>query len=506
MKKQTIVIIVVVGIILLFAMIASFSHNWSQVWAIVRSILRYSFAIYIIGLAFLIFIDHHPPQVTIAWLLIFVVSSYVGFLAYILFGRNLLKQRNARRKRLITDESVAVLHHGCDERLIDLESDEDIHKVKRLLMNNSNACLTRDNQVEIFADGTVKFERLFDDLTKAKRHIHIEYFILKSDYLGGILKQILVEKARAGVEVRLIYDAVGSWKLSKSYIKELTDAGVEVESFYPVVLPVFSRELNYRNHRKIVVIDGEIAYVGGVNVGDEYIGLDKKFGYWRDSHLRYTGSGVHALQKIFLNDWYYLTKKLMSDPGYFPEPIDTAEEEMQVVESGPDYNWEAIKQAFFTIITGATKSLLITTPYLVPDEGMMMSLRNAALSGVDVQIILPQKADHFFVYWATRDNLEQLLQDGVKIYLYRKGFIHSKCIIADSKVASIGTANLDNRSMGINYEVNAFLYSQPSIARLESDFKQDLRHCQELNLAQFMERPLWQKFLESVGRIFSPLQ
>lgn len=506
MKKQTIVLLIIVGVILFIAMMTSFSHNWAQLWQIIRFILRYSFAIYIAGLVFLIFIDHHPPQVTMAWLMIFLVSSYVGFAAYILFGRNLLKQRNAQRKRLVSDESVEYLHHGCDESLLDLEHDEDILKVKRLLLKSSKACLTQDNQIEIFSDGTEKFERLFDDLTKAKRHIHIEYFILKSDYVGGILKQILAEKAKAGLEIRLIYDAVGSWRLSKKYIQELKDAGVEVEAFYPVVLPVLSRELNYRNHRKIVVIDGEIGYVGGVNVGDEYIGLDKKFGYWRDSHLRCTGSGVHALQKVFLNDWYYLTKNLVSDDQYFPSPIEAGYEQMQVVESGPDYNWEAIKQAFFTIITGATKSLWITTPYLVPDEGMMMALRNAALSGVDVRIILPQKADHFMVYWATRDNLEQLLQDGVRIFLYRKGFIHSKCILVDQKVASIGTANLDNRSMGINYEVNAFVYTNPTIARLESDFLQDLRHCQELSLMQYAERPVWQKFLESVGRLFSPLQ
>lgn len=506
MKKQTIVIIVVVSLILLLAMLATYSHNWAQVWQVVRSILRYSFAIYIVGLVFLIFIDHHPPQVTMAWLLVFVVSSYLGFLAYILFGRNLLKQRNARSKRSTTDESIAVLHHGCDESLLEQETDEDILKVKRLLMMNSQACITRDNHVEIFSDGTVKFERLFDDLTKAKQSIHLEYFILKSDYVGGILKQILVQKAKAGVEVRVIYDAVGSWKLSKAYLRELTEAGVEVEAFYPVALPVFSRDLNYRNHRKIVVIDGMIGYVGGINIGDEYIGLYKKFGYWRDSHLRYTGSGVHALQKIFINDWYFLTKRMPKEARYFPDAIDTAGEEMQVVESGPDYNWESIKQAFFTIITGATKKLWITTPYLVPDESMLMSLRNAALSGVDVEIILPQKADHFLVYWATRDNFEQLLRDGVRIHLYRKGFIHSKCIIADGKVASIGTANLDNRSMGINYEVNAFLYSSPSIERLEQDFQQDLRHCEEVDLDLYVNRPVWHKFLESVGRILSPLQ
>lgn len=506
MKKQTIVLLVIIGVILFIAMMASFGQNWSDIWRVLRFILRYSFAIYIVGLAFLIFIDHHPPQVTMAWLMIFLVSSYVGFIAYILFGRNLLKRRTARKKEQATGQSVAVLHHGCDETLLEDETDEDILKIKRLLMKSSQACISQDNQVEVFSDGTFKFERLFDDLTKAKKHIHVEYFILKSDYIGGVLKQILIQKAKAGLEVRVIYDAVGSWRLSKSYIQELKDAGVEIKPFYPVVLPVLSRELNYRNHRKIVVIDGEIGYVGGVNVGDEYIGLDKKFGYWRDSHLRFTGSGVQALQKIFLNDWYYLTKDLLSDDGYFPEAIAKGAEEMQVVESGPDYNWEAIKQAFFTMITGATQSLWITSPYLVPDEAMMMSLRNAALSGVDVRIILPQKADHFMVFWATKDNLETLLRDGVKIYLYRKGFIHSKCIIADHKVASIGTANLDNRSMGINYEVNAFLYSQPSIKRLESDFLQDLRHCQELSLSQYEERPVWNKILESVGRLFSPLQ
>lgn len=506
MSKQLRAALLFIGISALIAGIAALLTKDLQYWEIIKTIWKYSFAVYIVGLVFLIFIDHNSPQTTIAWLLIFFVSSYVGFFVYILFGRNLLKRRTARKKSEAAFLTEAELREPCDERVLNRETDEDILKVKRLLQVNSGACLTENNDVTILSDGATKFDYLFKEIEKAKHHIHLEYFILKNDYIGTVLKELLIKKAHLGVQVRLIYDAVGCWKLKKEYINDLKLAGVEIEAFYPVVLPVLSRELNYRNHRKIVVIDGKVGFVGGINVGDEYIGLDKKFGFWRDSHLMIEGAAVRTLQKVFINDWNFITKTLLDDKVYFPAVEEQGREQVQIVESGPDYNWEAIKQAFFTMITGATKSVWITTPYLVPDDAMLMAIRNAALSGVDVRIILPRKADHFLVYWATRDNLEVLLEDGVKIYLYRKGFIHSKTLIADSKVATLGTANLDNRSMGINYEVNAFLYDQDSIMRLEQDFLEDLQYATAINLSNYVKRPIWEKILESIGRLVSPLQ
>lgn len=506
MSKQLRAGLLFLGLSALIAAVAALFLKDLHYWEIIRTVWKYSFAVYIIGLVFLIFIDHNSPQTTIAWLLIFFMSSYAGFLVYILFGRNLLKRRNARKKSEAAFLAEAALTEPCDESLLSRETDEDILKVKRLLQVSSGACLTEDNEVTILSDGATKFDLLFKEIEKAEHHIHLEYFILKNDYLGNVLKELLIKKAHLGVEVRLIYDAVGCWKLKKEYINDLKMAGVEIEAFYPVVLPVLSRELNYRNHRKIVVIDGKVGFVGGINVGDEYIGLDKKFGFWRDSHLLIRGAAVRSLQKVFVNDWNFITQKLLDHRHYFPHLEVQGRQQVQILESGPDYNWEAIKQAFFTMITGATKSVWITTPYLVPDEAMLMAIRNAALSGVDVRIILPHKADHFFVYWATRGNLEVLLEEGVKIYLYRKGFIHSKTLIADSKVATLGTANLDNRSMGINYEVNAFLYDQQAILRLEQDFLEDLQYATALTLNTYVKRPIWEKILESVGRLVSPLQ
>jgi cardiolipin synthase len=273
-----------------------------------------------------------------------------------------------------------------------------------------------------------------------------------------------------------------------------------------MAFPIFGRELNYRNHRKITVIDGKVGYIGGMNIGDEYRGHSEQLGYWRDTHMRLYGEGVMGLQHYFLMDWAFVSHQLLVDEDYLA--IDHPDEEalVQVAASGPDTDWEIILQAYFTMIATAKTRIWITTPYLVPEDSVMSGLITAALSGVDVRIIIPSKPDHFLVYWATRANLENLLRSGVKIYTYEKGFIHSKTMIVDHGVASVGTANLDIRSLEINFEINAFLYGEKEIKQLSDDFEEDLCDSIQIEYVDYLQRSRGQRVLEAIGRLVSPLQ
>ncbi len=272
------------------------------------------------------------------------------------------------------------------------------------------------------------------------------------------------------------------------------------------MLPVIRRELNYRNHRKILIVDGRVGFVGGLNIGDEYLGHHPQMGYWRDTHLMIKGEAVYSLQSYLLTDWEFVSKKLIEGEIYYPRVGKSAEQIMQIAASGPDSDWMSILHSYFTMISTAEKRIWITTPYLVPEESLMMGLKTAALSGIDVRIIIPSKADHMMVYWASRAHIEELLEAGVRIYTYQKGFIHSKILLVDGIGASVGTANLDIRSLEINFEVSAFIYDKLVVNKLEIDFKNDLKDSLEINLEEYTKRSLWTKFMESFGRLVSPLQ
>jgi cardiolipin synthase len=347
---------------------------------------------------------------------------------------------------------------------------------------------------------------LIEAISQAKRHIHLEYFIIKDDQIGNQIRELLIRKAQEGLEVRVIYDDVGSWALSRFFLESLKKAGVEVYPFFKVALPLLSRDLNYRNHRKIVVIDGEIGFVGGLNIGDEYLGQSDKFAFWRDTHLEIRGEAVYGLQTIFLNDWHFVSQEVVEGAKYFPEIGISHPSVVQIAASGPDSEWKSILQAFYKMIASATDKIWITTPYLVPEESLMMGLKTAALSGVDVKIIIPSQPDHFFVYWSSQSNIQSLLEAGVKIYQYKNGFIHSKIMIVDRQFATVGTANLDIRSMEINFEVNAFLYDVDVIIRLEEDFVKDLEESNAYVLERFKKRSIKRKLMEALGRLVSPLQ
>lgn len=502
-----IILVIILGI-LVFELKTNIVLN--ETWQKLSTIFGFVFTLYAFFIGVIIFFENQNPSKTIAWLLVLFLLPIVGFVFYILFGQNLRKIKTFKKKKRLDFKFLKNAAKNQKEILKEIRLfDNDTSLVKsrliNLLLNNSNAPFTVNNRTKVLTNGQETFDEIIEELKKANHHIHMEYFIIKSDDLGNKIKNILVDKARSGVNVRIIYDSVGSWKLSKQYINELKDVGVKILPFVPVIFPVLSRELNYRNHRKIIVIDGKVGFLGGLNIGNEYLNGSYELGFWRDTHLKIEGEAIYSLQNVFLKDWHFVSNEYISEQIYFPKIKHYGEQLIQITSSGPDSDWESILQAYFTMISTAEEKIWITTPYLVPDESITMALKTAALSGIDVKIIIPNKPDHYLVYWASRANIEELLHAGVKVYTYEKGFIHSKILLVDGICASIGTANLDIRSFRINFEVNAFVYDEEIVKSLEKDFESDLDESKQIVLEEFSKRSVYDKFMESLGKLFSPL-
>ncbi|KAB2866238.1 MAG: cardiolipin synthase, partial [Bacteroidales bacterium] len=336
--------------------------------------------------------------------------------------------------------------------------------------------------------------------------IHIEFYIINNDKIGNRIKNILITKAKEGVKVRLLFDDVGSWSLPKKYINELREAGVEVYPFMEVKFPLLTSKVNYRNHRKIVVVDGMVAYLGGMNIADRYIEGSRRLGQWHDTLLKIEGEAVHSLQVIFLLDWYFVTGDIVNNRTlYFPEIKVTNYHPLQIVTSGPDSDWASIMQVFFHAITRATHHIYISSPYFIPNESILTALKTAALSGVDVRIILPGKSDSTVVYWSSLSFVSELLDAGIKVYLFQNGFDHSKLIMIDSAFSSVGSANMDIRSFEDNFEVAAIIYDEQITKNLESSFMDKLIQCQIITTENWSKRPLKHSYKEAMARLISPL-
>lgn len=470
--------------------------------------ILYTIISIIVGLDVLL--DNRDPSSTIAWLMVLVILPVVGIFLYLYIGRNHRKKETFIKK---SKEDYIILNNLLKEQvsfadynpMFKRDSGDIRGKVMPLLLNNTRAPVTVNNKVKVLQNGEATFTEMLNAINNARDHVHIEYFIIKDSHIGRKFQRALIKKAREGLEVRLIYDAVGSIRLKKSFIRPLEEAGVQVRSFLPVSLPFFGSRLNYRNHRKILVVDGKIGFVGGLNIGDEYLGRNKKMGFWRDTHLKIEGEAVYVLQGIFLADWYFISNEAIDGFKYFPSQGYCGETVVQIASSGPDSYWASIHQAYFSAINGAKERVYITTPYLVPDEGILLALKVAALRGVDVKLLLPIKPDHRTVFWASKSHFEELLEAGVKIYQYEKGFVHGKVFIVDNNFVSIGTANLDIRSFKLNFEVNAFIYDKEVNYSLARDFYEDLRVSREVVLGEYINRPLIDKIRESIMRVLSPI-
>lgn len=459
----------------------------------------------------IIFLERKNTSSSLAWIFVLVLLPGIGFLFYILLSQNI-----ARRKIFkYTDDERDLYDQFLSQQAESFrngtfkfnDTTMALYKDQIIFHNQlSESFYTQNNDIHIFTDGNDKFNQLLEDIDNAKHHIHILYFIINNDDLGNRLLVRLKQKAESGIEVRLLIDYFGSRNITKKMVRDLEASGVHVCHFFPSKFKLFNLKANYRNHRKIVVVDGEVGYIGGFNVGDEYLGLKKKFGYWRDTHLRIKGDAVVSLQIRFFLDWRLASKEFVEmDSEYFTISDNTKGSGVQIVSCGPDQIHEQIKQGFIKMIHSAKESICIQTPYFIPDESILEALRIAASSGVKIRIMVPNKPDHPFVYWATLSYIGDLLPYGIKAYTYEKGFMHAKTITVDGLLGSVGTCNFDIRSFKLNFEVNAFIYDQVFNTHLENLFYKDVKDCKEFTLDMYNNRNVYERFRERVSRIFTPI-
>jgi cardiolipin synthase len=467
-------------------------------------------AITAVFVVFLIVIRKGDPLRTVSWIMVIVSLPLIGIFLYVFFGRNYRKEKIFSRKGLAEIEKFGSL---IDEQYSIITTDnttyDDAISSKKHLMTlalkSSKALLTFYNKVTVLNNGKETFDSIIKELEKAKHHIHLEYYIIEDDETGKKIRDILIKKAKEGIEIRLIYDDVGSWSLDEEFLSPLTDAGVEHYAFMPVRFPRFTNKINYRNHRKIIVIDGKVGFVGGLNIADRYINGNPEIGSWHDTHLCIKGEAASALQVVFLTDWYFVSGIFINSETYINryKVKDTCL--TQIVTSGPDSDWASIMQVYFYAISSAKKHVFISSPYLLPNESILTALKTVALSGVDVRIMLPKKSDSHLVFWASLSYVTELLEAGIKIYFYTEGFNHGKLLMVDGVFVSVGTANMDIRSFDQNFEVNALIYDTDIAEKMESDFLTDLSKSEIASLEEWNNRSKWSLIRESFARLFSPL-
>lgn len=471
--------------------------------------LNIIFLINIVFIISIIFIERRNPQTTWAWILILTFLPILGFIIYILFGQNITREKNFKRKILDDKTKQKYLNSFKSNYKLD-----DISlKYKDLIMmnfNNDNSTYTQRNDIDLYFDANSLFEEMIDEINKAEKFIHMEFYIFKSDEIGKKILQALTKKAKEGVEVKLLVDSIGN-SIHKKDIDKLKAAGGDFKIFFPGFCKYINLRINYRNHRKILIIDSKVAFLGGFNIGDEYLGKDKNIGYWRDTHTKIKGLAINDLEGRFLLDWSYANESDLDIDlkKYFINPYSTDLPKKiigaQIVSSGPDHTEQQIRNGYFKIINSAKKNLFIQTPYFVLDEPMLEALRLAALSGVDVKIMLPGNPDHKFMGWIANSYFESLLNAGAKIYLYEKGFLHAKTIVADSSICSVGTANMDIRSFSLNFESNIFIYNEAISKSMEEQFFKDLKVCTKVTIESFEKRSIISRIGESIIRLVSPL-
>ncbi|MDR1210589.1 MAG: cardiolipin synthase [Clostridiales bacterium] len=459
--------------------------------------------------AIIVFFERREPAVTWAWLMVIAFIPYIGFLLYLFIGQDGRKHRIfARKSRSDRENAEKIAAAGIPSLSGEtFGGSEDLGPwagIGKLCELSGGGALTDGNGARFFNSGEETFDAITADIASAKTYVHMLYYIFRGDSLGSRLIDALAAKAREGVEVKLLVDAMGCARTPKRFFRSLSDAGGRVEFF----LPRHVVRVNYRNHRKICVMDGTVAYVGGLNVGDEYIGLSRRFGFWRDAHLRLEGPAARELEIRFILDWNFTApaaEAIEPRERYFPSVPVVAGSKCQIIASGPDTRWPGIMHAYCKMIAEADRNIFIETPYFVPSDIMLTSLVSAALSGVDTRVIFPSFPDHPFVYWANLSFLGELLEAGVRCYRYRRGFIHSKLIVIDSAVVSVGTANMDVRSFKLNFEANAMIYDARIAKQIEAAFFADIRDSEEITAEWYANRPKMSKIKESISRLISPL-
>ena len=470
-----------------------------------RWMMDHLFLINIVFSLLIIFFQRRNPTTVWAWLLLLYFIPVLGFILYLILGQNFRRERMFKMKEIEGEIKYAVRRQeeSIYRKKLRLR-DPELDRFKRLILYNLNeaeAVLTDNNDIRIFTDGREKFQALLSEMDRARNYIHVQYYIIKNDELWKEIEEVLVRKARQGVEIRVLFDSMGCRGMRHSDWARLEKAGIKVAEFFPALLGKLQLRVNYRNHRRI-------GFVGGFNVGREYIGKDRKFGYWRDTHVCIEGSAVTSLAVRFVLDWNYAAREnLFLEDRLFEIPtyVRNGRDPVQIISSGPDSHSQEIRNNYLRLIHMARKNIYIQTPYFIPDDDIRDALEIAAKSGIDVRIMIPCKPDHPFVYWATYSYLGEMIEAGARCYTYDNGFLHAKCMCVDGLVTCMGTANMDIRSFSLNFEVNAVIYSARTTERLMEAFENDIAKSTLVTRKKYEQRDFVIRIKEQFCRLLSPV-
>lgn len=449
-----------------------------------------------------VLMDNRQPAKTMAWMLVLTFIPMLGIILYFFFGQTTRKERKIWQYSMDQLTKHSMLEFVEQKRL---HLPNEYRELINLFMNQNWVLPFKNNETEIYTSGYEFFPSLLMEIGKAEHHIHLDTFIISCDPLGRIVADALIDKARQGVEVRVIYDDVGSWKTKNRFFDRMRAEGIEVYAFMPVRFPVFTSKVNYRNHRKICVIDGEVGFIGGMNIANRYVKGIKKLA-WRDTHVKITGAAVYGLQRAFLVDWFFVSRELITNHVYYPvSKVAENNSLIQIVTSSPTSLWPEIEQGYVRVLTSAKQYVYMETPYFLPTDPILFAMRTAALSGVDVRLMVPYETDTKIVEWASRTYVLATVKAGVKVYLYKAGFNHSKLLVADDSMATIGSTNVDFRSFENDFEANAFFYDKEIALQVKAIFLRDQEESVALeDVRNLTHRSFLQRLWESIVRLLSP--
>lgn len=474
--------------------------NWSSILIFVLV----GFYLYqVFSSVMVLLLENRNPIRSIAWVIVLLFLPFIGLLFYFVFGQN--NQQKKKIHKLSLRKKQLKYKNPFDKNIIsETDLPEKSIGLIRLLYNNNKALVYENSKVEVFYQQQPTFDAMFADMEQATDHLHVEFFIIGNDVVGNRLRKLLIRKAKEGVSTRLIFDYWGSLYLDKKYLRSMEEAGVQFYAFYPPKFPFLLSKVNYRNHRKIIVVDGKVAYTGGINMADRYLTGDS-LGMWRDTMVRIEGAAVHGLQETFLSDWFFVDRNLLTGKRYFPESIEYEKNLIQIVDSGPNMEFQSIMQGIYFAISTSKKYVYIQTPYFLPPDVILVAIQTAAQRGVDVRILIPTSSDSSMARAGNASYVAALLQTDVRVFLYKNGFLHSKTIVVDDEISIIGTANMDFRSYEQNFEVNAFIYEGATAKNLREIFINDLASSEEITSEEWEKRPKIERIKESFSRLLSPV-
>ncbi len=478
--------------------------NWNHFW---QAALAVNYVIVILMLASILRRQKEPMSM-LAWIFTILTVPYAGWMLYMLFGSTRIRRRARRRRRRVAhvvSSGKRWAEHRTESERETVQLPDDLATVERITRRLLGVPATDGNEVHVYEEPNATYYALEESIRAAKHHVHLEYYIWQPDDTGRHFRDLLIERAKDGIQVRLLLDAVGSWRTKWSFLQPLIDAGAQASFFLPVRILRRRWNVSLRNHRKIVVVDGRTAFLGSQNIGDEYLGRRKKLSPWRDAHMRVAGPAVLFLQQAFVEDWYFATRENIVGDEYYPEPLHKGESIVQTVATGPDEEVGVLEQIIFAAVSTAGESIRIATPYFVPGQELRAALRYAAYRGVKVQIILPTRHDAPVVLWAGRSFYAELLAAGVEIYEYDDGVLHSKLITIDGKWCMVGSANMDIRSFRLNFEITALIYDAGVTADLSFSIDRDVQRSRRISQEDVWRRPLHQQLIEGGARVLAPL-